>query len=386
MGGGFVEVVTGGASVGQGFETAMAQICAETLGVDYRRIRVVHGQTDRIRFGIGAHASRATVMTGGAVHVAASEVRQKALAQASILLQAPAEQLDIVDGMVMRRDAPTRAVHQPRSVVASMRARPGKRRRAVRPGLYSEGWFHTDHMAFPYGIHCAIVRVDRGTGQVAVERYFVANDVGRAVNPMLIDGQITGGVAQGLGGALYEEFRYSETGQPLSATLADYLVPTILEMPHVEVMITEDAPSPNNPLGVKGVGEGGCTGVGAAIASAIDAALGRPGARHGASGHAATVDGAAGAIHRRRLPLEAIIPRDRCAGLRPFGIEATGTRRVSDRISCAGYDRRASRFPVLEPTRLYAPCLAKPHRQPALPGRFGRELWPLHARCISSPI
>ena len=146
------------------------------------------------------------------------------------------------------------------------------------PGLYSEGWFHTDHMAFPYGVHLAVVRVDRDTGQVAVERYFVANDVGRAVNPMLIDGQITGGVAQGLGGALYEEFCYDENGQPLSATLADYLVPTMREVPAVEVMITEDAPSPYNPLGIKGVGEAGCSGVGAAIASAIDAAIGIPGA------------------------------------------------------------------------------------------------------------
>ena len=100
-----MEVVTGGASVGQGFETAMAQICAETLGVDYRRVRVVHGQTERIRFGIGAHASRATVMTGDAVHVAAAEVRRKALMLAAELLQAPADQLDIVDGVVSRRDA-----------------------------------------------------------------------------------------------------------------------------------------------------------------------------------------------------------------------------------------------------------------------------------------
>jgi carbon-monoxide dehydrogenase large subunit len=275
--GGFVEVVTGGASVGQGFETAMAQICGETLGVDYRRIRVVHGQTDRIRFGIGAHASRATVMTGGAVHVAAAEVRQKALAQASILLQAPIDQLDIVDGVVMRRDAPD----GPSIGLGDLSRQyaPGQDAAASgTPGLYSEGWFHTDHLAFPYGVHLAVVRVDRGTGKVIVERYFVANDVGRAVNPMMIDGQITGGVAQGLGGALYEEFCYDDNGQPLSATLADYLLPTMREVPHVEVLITEDAPSPYNPLGIKGVGEAGCCAVGATIASAIDDAIGVPGA------------------------------------------------------------------------------------------------------------
>jgi len=274
---GFVEVITGGASVGQGFETVMAQICAETLGVDYRRIRVVHGQTDRIRFGIGAHAARATVMTGGAVHVASSQVREKALGLASRLLQAPIELLDIVDGIVLRRDAPGGASISLGDL--SKQCEPGREASARgTPGLYSEGWFHTDHMAFPYGVHIAVVRVDRDTCQPVVERYFVANDVGRAINPMLIDGQITGGVAQGLGGALYEEFCYDESGQPLSATLADYLVPTLLEVPPIEVMITEDAPSPNNPLGVKGAGESGVTGVGAAIASAIDAALGIPGA------------------------------------------------------------------------------------------------------------
>ncbi len=133
-------------------------------------------------------------------------------------------------------------------------------------------------MAFPYGVHCVVVGVDRGTGQVTVERYFVATDVGRAVNPMMIDGQVAGGVAQGIGGALYEEFCYDEAGQPLSATFADYLMPTIQEVPNVEVMITEDAPSPYNPLGIKGVGEAGCAAAGAAIASAIDDALGMPGA------------------------------------------------------------------------------------------------------------
>jgi aerobic carbon-monoxide dehydrogenase large subunit len=146
------------------------------------------------------------------------------------------------------------------------------------PGLYSEGWFHSDQLACPYGVHLAVVQIDSATGKVAVDCYFVATDVGRAVNPMMIDGQITGGVAQGLGGALYEEFCYAEAGQPLSATFADYLIPTIHEVPEVEVMITEDAPSPFNPLGIKGVGEAGCSAAGAAIASAIDDAIGMPGA------------------------------------------------------------------------------------------------------------
>jgi CO/xanthine dehydrogenase Mo-binding subunit len=132
-------------------------------------------------------------------------------------------------------------------------------------------------MTYPYGVHLAQVALDPLTGAVTVENYLVAYDVGRAVNPMLVEGQIAGGFAQGLGGALLEEFRYDERGQPLSTTFADYLMPTIAEMPPLDILVTEDAPSPLNPLGVKGAGEAGTNAVGAAIASAIDDALGGKG-------------------------------------------------------------------------------------------------------------
>jgi carbon-monoxide dehydrogenase large subunit/6-hydroxypseudooxynicotine dehydrogenase subunit gamma len=122
-----------------------------------------------------------------------------------------------------------------------------------------------------------VVRVDRDTGQVTVERYLCAYDIGRSINPMLVEGQLVGGVVQGLGGALCEEFRYDERGEPLSVTFADYLMPTAADIPPIEVLITEDAPSPLNPLGIKSAGEGGITPVGAVIASAIDAAIGIPG-------------------------------------------------------------------------------------------------------------
>ena len=133
-------------------------------------------------------------------------------------------------------------------------------------------------MNYPYGIHIAVVRVDRDTGGVTVERYLVAYDIGRAVNPMLVEGQIAGGFAQGLGGALWEEFCYDERGEPLAVNFADYLMPTAREIPALEVLITEDAPSPLNPLGLKGAGEAGVNAAGAAIASAIDDAIGMPGA------------------------------------------------------------------------------------------------------------
>jgi carbon-monoxide dehydrogenase large subunit len=264
---GAVELVTGGASLGQGFETAMAQICAEGLGVDYSRIHVVHGQTDRIADGIGAHASRATVMTGSATYDAALNLRAGILRVAAELLQAPAEALDIAGGVVVRRG------HESGPSIAL-----GDIVRQHGSALTAEGWHRTDHMTYPYGVHVAKLRVDRETGGVTIERFLVAYDIGRAVNPMMIEGQIAGGYAQGLGGALYEEFLYNADGQPLSVTLADYLMPTACEVSAVDVLVTEDAPSPLNPLGLKGAGEAGVTAVGAAIASAIDDAIGIPGA------------------------------------------------------------------------------------------------------------
>ncbi|MGH8698248.1 MAG: xanthine dehydrogenase family protein molybdopterin-binding subunit, partial [Burkholderiales bacterium] len=269
---GGIEVVTGSASLGQGVETAMAQICADALGVDYRRVRVVHGQTDRIAKGIGAHASRATVMTGSAVHVAASKVRAKAIEAAARLMRVPADALDISDGRILRTDSPDAISIDLGEVARSLAPGEGG------PGLTAEGWFETDHMNYPYGVHVAVVNVDRETGGVVVERFLVAYDVGRAVNPMLVAGQLAGGFAQGLGGALLEEFEYDARGQPLSVTFADYLLPTARETPPVDIIVSEDAPSPLNPLGIKGAGEGGVPAVGAALAAAIDDAIGIPGA------------------------------------------------------------------------------------------------------------
>jgi carbon-monoxide dehydrogenase large subunit/6-hydroxypseudooxynicotine dehydrogenase subunit gamma len=196
---------------------------------------------------------------------------------ASDLLQAPADSLDIRDGVVFRKDnpdGPSVALGEIATQLLPTRKTLGGRE----PGLMAEGWFHSDHQTYPFGCHIAVVKVDRETGHVGVERYVIAYDIGRAVNPMLVEGQISGGFAQGLGGALYEEFVYDERGQPQSVTFADYLMPTAREVPDVELLLREDAPSPRNPLGIKGAGEAGVTGVGAAIASAIDDALQMPGA------------------------------------------------------------------------------------------------------------
>jgi carbon-monoxide dehydrogenase large subunit len=274
---GIVDIVSGSASAGQGMETVIAQICADTLGVDYRKIRVTHGQTDKIEKGMGAFASRVTVMTGEATRLAAAAVRTKAIEVASELLQTPAEQLDLVDGEVVRGDAaPGPSVDLGAIARALSPGSPLRHGRA--PGLSAEGWFQSNHMNYPYGVHIAVTKIDADTGAVDIERYLVAYDVGKAVNPMLVEGQIVGGCAQGIGGTLLEEFLYDQRGEPLSVTFADYLMPTVREMPTVDVLISEDAPSPLNPLGLKGAGEGGANAVGAAIAAAIDDALGMPGA------------------------------------------------------------------------------------------------------------
>ncbi len=275
---GGIEVVTGASSVGQGVETIIAQIAADALGVDYKKVRVVYGRTDRIEFGFGSHAARTTVMTGSATHIAALKVRAKALEiAASDMLEATAEMLDIVDGRIMRKgrpDGPSVTLAQ----VAGALTPAAAIAKGREPGLTAEGWYHGDHMNYPYGVHIAVVKVDRETGGVKVERYLAAYDVGRAINPMLVEGQVVGCVAQGLGGALLEEFLYDQNGSPLSTTFADYLMPTANDMPDVEVLLTEDAPSPFNPLGIKGAGESGISPVGAVIASAIDDAIGLSGA------------------------------------------------------------------------------------------------------------
>jgi carbon-monoxide dehydrogenase large subunit/6-hydroxypseudooxynicotine dehydrogenase subunit gamma len=146
--------------------------------------------------------------------------------------------------------------------------------RGFEPGLAETGYFEADDMVYPYGVHLALVEVDRDTGMIKILRYLVAYDVGRAINPKLVEGQILGGLAQGVGGALLEELAYDENGQLVSGSFMDYLVPTAVEVPEVEVILTEEAPSPRNPLKIKGAGEGGTVGVGAALAGAVADALG----------------------------------------------------------------------------------------------------------------
>jgi aerobic carbon-monoxide dehydrogenase large subunit len=273
---GAVHVFSGGTSLGQGIETVMAQITADALGVDPGVVQVTLGDTAAQPFGAGSWASRSTVVGGSAVHQAASAVRARAIQLAARVLEAAEEDLDLAGGSVSVRGDP--AV---RLSLGDVAAAAGPASRYLGPGepagLSARRRFEVSHMTYPYGAHIAVVEVDTGTGQVRVLRYLVAYEVGRAINPMLVEGQLRGGVAQGIGGALFEEFSYDEDGQPQAITFMEYRLPTAAEVPPVDVLLSQDAPSPGNPLGVMGAGEGGINAVGAAVANAVRDALGLAG-------------------------------------------------------------------------------------------------------------
>ena len=272
---GSVRVLTGGASLGQGIETVLAQIAAEELEVRPEEIEVVHTDTDLLPDGVGSWASRSTVVGGSAVMLAAKATAEKALRVAAELLEASVDDLRLGESRVEVAGSPDRSLS-----LGEIAAACDPQRSAAmgeEPGLGARRTFSVEHMTYPYGVHLAQVEVDPETGGVEMRRYFVAYEVGRAINPTLVEGQLVGGAAQGIGGALLEEFAYDASGQPLASTFIDYLEPTAAEVPRVGTLVCEDAPSPDNPLGVKGAGEGGVVGCGAAIASAVEDALGMPG-------------------------------------------------------------------------------------------------------------
>jgi aerobic carbon-monoxide dehydrogenase large subunit len=273
---GAVHVCSGGTSLGQGIETVLAQIAADALGADPRAVRVTAGDTAAQPFGAGSWASRSTVVGGSAVHQAALAVRRRAIELAARVLEAAEEDLDLAAGTVTVRGDP--AVSLTLADLAKAAAPASRYLKKDEPaGLSARRRFEVSHMTYPYGVHAAVVEVDTGTGQVRVLRYLVAYEVGRAINPMLVEGQLRGGVAQGIGGSLLEEFRYDEDGQPQAVTFMEYRLPTAAEIPPVDVLLRQDAPSPGNPLGVMGAGEGGISAVGAAVANAVRDALGLPG-------------------------------------------------------------------------------------------------------------
>jgi aerobic carbon-monoxide dehydrogenase large subunit len=287
---GRVRVTVGGASLGQGIETVLAQIAADALGVRPDSVSVVAGDTEMLGDGVGSWASRSTVVGGSAVLRAAEATAALALRAGAILLGAGDDaELSLADGRVtlassakagsqacLGKVAGPQAVSVTLGEIAgALAGRPAGT--DLPPGpLGARRKFSVEHMTYPYGVHLAQVEIDPGTGAVKVDRYFVAYEVGRAINPATVEGQLVGGALQGIGGALLEEVAYSPEGQPLSTSLIDYLLPSAEEAPEVATLVTEDHPSGSNPLGAKGAGEGGITAAGAAIAGAVGDALGTP--------------------------------------------------------------------------------------------------------------
>ncbi|HVQ76789.1 MAG TPA: xanthine dehydrogenase family protein molybdopterin-binding subunit [Candidatus Binatia bacterium] len=263
-------VATGACSQGQGHETAFAQVAADALGVPIDWVTVVGGDTAAIPFGVGTFASRSAVNAGSSIHVAAGKVRDKLVEAAAALLEAAPEDVEIADGLAGVQGSPESRVPLERVIRASLPtfARAG----AVSPDFEATVYHHQPTVTYTSAVHLAHVEVDAGTGAIRLLRYVVAHDCGRLINPVIVEGQIHGGVAQGVGGGLLEEMVYDDQGQLLTGTFMDYLIPTAMEVPPIETVHLE-YPSPRNPLGVKGIGEGGAISPPAALAGAVEDAL-----------------------------------------------------------------------------------------------------------------
>jgi len=292
---GKVKVAIGLTSQGQGHQTAFAQIVADELGVPFEDVEVVAGDTRRMPYGVGTFASRAAVMSGSAVALTARMVRAKALRIAADALEANPDDLEIVDGLVQMKGSPAVNIGLGTVAVLSNPLRyafdeaskaatqfsvgdPGRPPVAEddEPGLEGRDFYSPDRATFANGMHAVVVETDPETAEIKILKYAVVHDCGTIINPMIVEGQIHGGVAQGVGGALYERMAYDENGQLLNASFMDFLMPYVTEVPESIDIDHLETPSPLNPLGIKGAGEAGVIPGSAAIASAIEDAEGFP--------------------------------------------------------------------------------------------------------------
>jgi carbon-monoxide dehydrogenase large subunit len=267
---GSVRVAMGVGSQGQGHFTAFAQVVAEQLGVDVSDVHVSTGDTRDFSWGTGTFASRGAVVAGSACHESALRVRKKVLELASEALEADEQDLELAGGMARVRGSD----HGISLGELAVRANPlrGAVAPGTEPGLEATAYFGPQRGSTAFGVHAMIVEVDPETALIEIKRYVVVHDCGRIINPVIVEAQVHGGVAHGIGDAFYEQLHYDEDGQLMNASFMDYLLPTACEVPHMEVA-HEETPSPLNPLGVKGVGEAGAIPVGALLAQAVEDAL-----------------------------------------------------------------------------------------------------------------
>jgi carbon-monoxide dehydrogenase large subunit len=268
---GRVRVATGLGTQGQGHYTAFAQIVADALEVEVADVQVVTGDTREFNWGTGTFASRGAVVAGSACYAAAMKVREKVVTVAARLLNVPESDVELCDGHARVLGDDTRRLSLGE---LSLRANPlrGGVTPGSEPGLECTAYFGPDRGSTASGVHAVVVEVDAETAMVRFVRYVVAHDCGKLINPVLVEGQVQGGVAHGIGNCFFEKLVYDENGQLMNASFADYLLPTSLDVPRVD-MAHRETPAPMNPLGLKGVGEAGCIPSGAAFAQALEDAL-----------------------------------------------------------------------------------------------------------------
>ena len=268
---GRVNVATGVGTQGQGHFTSFAQVAAEQLGVDVRDVHLTTGDTAQFHWGTGTFASRGAVVAASAIHAASLTVRAKILKLASKVLEVPEEELELEDGMVRVADAPEKCISLGELAQLANPLR-GAVEPGTEPGLEATDYFGPQYGATANGAHAMIIEVDVETMMVEIKRYVTVEDCGTILNPLILDGQIHGGVALGISNSFYEQLIYDDNGQLLNASLMDYVIPTATEIPRMEIG-HEVTPSPLNPLGSKGAGEAGAIPVPALFAQAVEDAL-----------------------------------------------------------------------------------------------------------------
>ena len=268
---GQVSVATGVGTQGQGHYTSFAQVVADQVGVAVSDVHVVTGDTDLFYWGAGTFASRGAVVVGNAMHAASAKVRAKILKLAGEKLEVAQEDLELIEGRVRVKGVPQTSISLG-ELAAEANPMRGGVKPGTEPGLEATEYFGPERGATASGVHAMIVKVDPETFLVEIERYVVVHDCGKVINPLIVEGQIQGGVAQGIGNSFYEQLHFDENGALLNASLMDYLLPTASDVPNI-VSDHIETPSPLNPLGVKGAGEAGAIPVGALFAQAMDNAF-----------------------------------------------------------------------------------------------------------------
>ncbi len=276
---GKVTVLTGSHSHGQGHETTFAQVVADELGIDMKDVEVVHGDTGRIPFGMGTYGSRSAAVGGSALVRSAQKVRAKLIKIAAHQLEASEADMvyDQAAGKVYVKGSPDKAKAFAELAFAAYTAH--NLPAGMEPGLEESAFYDPANFTFPNSAHIAQVEIDAETGEVKLQRYVAVDDVGKVINPMVVEGQIVGGIAQGVGQALWEQGVYDESGQLLTGSLMEYAMPRAESFPKIEVGRIE-TPSPHNPLGVKGAGEMGTIAGTVTVANAVMDALAPLGIRH----------------------------------------------------------------------------------------------------------